>query len=104
MSDYEYVDADGKPIAVGDRIKIEGIEFTNKFDEGKAYSNVGRIISISDPDVVDGDYGIPKSAPPICQVIYDDGDGESFTGHWTATGPWDDSHAPFMFEDFRLET
>jgi hypothetical protein len=109
-----YVDAKGTEISEGDRVAMAGWPWSDaNLDEhpvftlaGKPLSEAeacGTILSISDPNVDDGDKGQPVDIPPRVTVRFDDGVEGRYTGRWLATGPWDED-APYEFEDIEKIT
>ena len=89
---YEYTDANGEEIKVGDRIRIPGADWMNS-----DLMSHGVITKIDEPDGDVDDEGRAIGIDPEVHIKFDDGDEDHFNGRWTGTFYTDD--APFQFED-----
>lgn len=87
------LDAKGQLLEVGMRIQVPG----NWVDGRDAYWK-GTIQNITDADGDLDGYGRPVAINPFIEVLFDDGDVDTFSTSPTAKGPWDDM-SKYMCED-----
>lgn len=92
---YNYVDAKGNTIKAGDRVRI--VMPPMKVD----FATEGKVISISDPDGDTNDYGRVVAIPPQIEILFDDGDTDTYVMSWASTGWWDEN-APFVTEEVEV--
>jgi hypothetical protein len=93
---YVYLDANGKPLAVGMTVTIGEVDGAQL---------IGRVVRISEPDA---DYNdeLGRAVQLGPDVFVEGTDPEPwedrFSGRWMATGPWDDDSPEYQFDDVEV--